>query len=127
MSITPLMWRALERTQNQFQFMATYPIEFDPVKKIYRKNPMSVKLVPWAISVTLLFTVVFVPCAILVIAQVHGFFAIPLTKFAVVAIFLATSGLCCLGDLLAFFMGGEMAPFFETLNQLNDRIISSMK
>lgn len=88
---------------------------------------MSVKLVPWAISVTLLFTVVFVPCAIIVFAQVQGFVSIPLTKFAVVAIFLATSGFCCLGDLVAFFMGGEMGPFFEVLNQLNDRIISSMK
>lgn len=125
MSLTPLMWRALERTQNQFRFMSTYPIEFDPVKQRYMKNDISVKLVPWVISVALLFTVTFVPCAILVLAQVQGFVSIPLTKFAVVAIFLAISGLCCLGDLIVFFMGGEMAPFFEVLNQLNDRVISS--
>ncbi|OXA53954.1 hypothetical protein Fcan01_10158 [Folsomia candida] len=98
MSLTPLMWRALERTQNQFRFMSTYPIEFDPVKQRYMKNDISVKLVPWVISVALLFTVTFVPCAILVLAQVQGFVSIPLTKFAVVAIFLAISGLCCLVD-----------------------------
>jgi hypothetical protein len=73
MGVTPLMWKAMENFANFYNFAIwTCPTEWNPVRKQMVYNKSSKSLIPWAIVLFGLTTVVFGVCITLLLLHIFG-------------------------------------------------------
>lgn len=127
MSVTPLMWKSLDKFEILFRFMYTNPMEYQPSCRAFKFNPLSTKMIPYVLSVIIVIATFFIPCLILLSCKLFGSISFPLPNTMLLIVLLNMSGITCLGDIFLSKFGGRPISLINFLIKLDMKLGKSGK
>lgn len=86
MTVTPLMWRSLDKITASFTYHSSYPVEWDPKSGTLVHNPLSRKLLPWAVMVYIYLPPFILMSFLFTIAPLLGANRLPFMNYVVMVV-----------------------------------------
>lgn len=115
MVVTGLMWKSLDSWSSFNSFLWRNPVQWNPATGTLIHNPVSTKMLPWAVSILLAVILGLIPGFILIILRIVGLIRIPLPSLVIDFIAVTLSLVYIVVDILVILQGESSV---QTLNLL---------